>query len=332
MSEPVLGEAGNASSEPVASGRDGEEKPAMDDQQRDWSPIGRERSHEASASGRPDSNGAVDGPGADGAVAPDAAVTKVSRRRRRGSRGGRGRRTGISVVGPPDEEDRDEPVEAVPVVAEVLPAPPPPKPKIGDTRPGSPPVTKRRVRKDLVAGTEVTLAGRARAGERADEVATGSADTTGPRDRRPRRRKGEPGEGDELDNGPTNGPAARPPRAGPRPHRGRPTLPVAPASRAAVVGPAARGARAQRPRTRRPRSQRPRSQRPRPGRPRPGRPSRLARRRTGRRRARLAGEARNGVTGLWGATSWSSTSALRLRRYAVLEGRTLIEHYVSRAR
>ena len=172
MSEPVLGEAGNASSEPAASGRDGEEKPAMDDQQRDWSPIGRERSHEASASGRPEGNGAVDGSGPDGALTPDSAVTKVSRRRRRGSRGGRGRHTGMSVVGPPDEEDRDEPADAAPVVAEVLPAPPPPKPKIGDTRPGSPPVTKRRVRKDLVAGTEVTLAGRARAGERSDEVAT----------------------------------------------------------------------------------------------------------------------------------------------------------------
>ncbi len=60
------------------------------------------------------------------------------------------------------------------MASEVVPAPPPPKPKIGDTRPGSPPVTKRRVRKDLVAGTEVTLAGRAVADERPDEVATGS--------------------------------------------------------------------------------------------------------------------------------------------------------------
>ncbi len=58
MSEPVLGEAGSASSEPATFGRDGEEKPAMDDQQRNWSAVGRERSHEASGPGRPDTNGA----------------------------------------------------------------------------------------------------------------------------------------------------------------------------------------------------------------------------------------------------------------------------------
>ena len=38
MSEPVLGEAGNASSGPAAFGQDGEEKPAMGDRQRDWAP------------------------------------------------------------------------------------------------------------------------------------------------------------------------------------------------------------------------------------------------------------------------------------------------------
>ena len=43
MSEPVLGEAGNASSEPATFGRDGEEKPAMDDRRRNWSPVGPEK-------------------------------------------------------------------------------------------------------------------------------------------------------------------------------------------------------------------------------------------------------------------------------------------------
>ncbi len=38
MSEPVLGAAGNASSEPATFGRDGEEKPALDDRPRDWPP------------------------------------------------------------------------------------------------------------------------------------------------------------------------------------------------------------------------------------------------------------------------------------------------------
>ena len=54
------------------------------------------------------------------------------------------------------------------------PPPPPPKPKIGDTRPGSPPVTKRRVRKDLVAGSEMALSGPNPVGERPDEASVAS--------------------------------------------------------------------------------------------------------------------------------------------------------------
>ena len=57
--------------------------------------------------------------------------------------------------------------------SDVAAPPPPPKPKIGDTRPGSPPVTKRRVRKDLVAGTETGLAGRAAAGVAPEDAGRG---------------------------------------------------------------------------------------------------------------------------------------------------------------
>ncbi len=97
MSEPVLGEAGNASSEPAAFGRDGEEKPALDDRPRDWAPVGPDSS--LGVAGGPDGNGAPDTTtDHDGQMTQDGPATRVSRRRRRGSRGGRGRHAGMSVV------------------------------------------------------------------------------------------------------------------------------------------------------------------------------------------------------------------------------------------
>jgi ribonuclease E len=238
MSEPVLGAAGSASSEPAEFGRGGEEKPALDDRPRDWRPVGPEVSPDA-ANGS-DITRAPDGSiTQDGQVAQDGAVTKVSRRRRRGSRGGRGRH-GMAVVSAPEDEAPEEPADATKVLTEGPPAPPPPKPKIGDTRPGSPPITKRRVRRDLAAGTtEIPLAGRALAGRRAEDAGDGPTGPTGtgqtasgqtasgqtasgtagtgvtgtgvtgsgpsdaaePRERRPRRRRGEPGEGSEAEGG-----------------------------------------------------------------------------------------------------------------------------------
>ncbi len=179
MSEPVLGAAGNASSGPAGFGQDGEEKPAMGDRERDWAPVVPDSSRDAT--GGPDTNGGPDGAitpddslTPDGAVKPDGAITKVSRRRRRGSRGGRGRHTAMAVVGAAEDERPEEAAEAAEVTKVLTqgpPAPPPAKPKIGDTRPGSPPVTKRRVRKDLLAGgTDPSLESRPVADERTEDI------------------------------------------------------------------------------------------------------------------------------------------------------------------
>src|ERR1700722_16062414 len=123
MSEPVLGDAGNASSGPAAFGQDGEEKPAMSDRQRDWAPVVPDGPLDASSG--PEANGGPDGAlTPDDSLAADGAVTKVSRRRRRGSRGGRGRHTSMSVVGAAEDDRPEEAAEATQVLTQGPPAPP----------------------------------------------------------------------------------------------------------------------------------------------------------------------------------------------------------------
>ena len=138
MSDPLLGEAGNANPEPAAlGGTGGDEFTNLD--------------------------------GTAGSVA------KAPRRRRRGSRGGRSRHgAGVLVASSADGEETDEPEEAVDLPGPALPtaalpaaalpaSEDPPaaavaKPKIGDTRPGSPPAPKRRARKEAGTGPAKVLA------------------------------------------------------------------------------------------------------------------------------------------------------------------------------
>ena len=173
MSEPLVGGAGTASPDPARFGRDRDQEPAMEAPGHEWAPGQHDD--------RLDGDGAhaeperpvvtADGPAvADGAVpaADGAVVSKVSRRRRRGSRGGRGRHSpAVGAVAPESEaeddgSEDDAPGETSPtplllteqlpaqpeeVAAEIAPRPAV-RPKIGDTRPGSPPAPRRRVRKD----------------------------------------------------------------------------------------------------------------------------------------------------------------------------------------
>jgi len=162
MSDPLLGEAGNSNPEPAALG----------------------------------------GPGGDQFTnldGPAGSVAKAPRRRRRGSRGGRSRHgTGVLLASSADDEGLEEPTEppgpapAAAMVANEEQPPPVPvaKPKIGDTRPGSPPAPKRRVRKDTGTGPAKMLAKDAAADglEEADDP-SGAGGTA----RRPRRRKPLPG-------------------------------------------------------------------------------------------------------------------------------------------
>ena len=130
MSDPLLGEAGNANPEPAAlGGTGGDEFTNLD--------------------------------GTAGSVA------KAPRRRRRGSRGGRSRHgAGVLLASSSDDEgpeEETEPPSAAPAaplleIDEQPPAVPVAKPKIGDTRPGSPPAPKRRVRKDAGTGPAKVLA------------------------------------------------------------------------------------------------------------------------------------------------------------------------------
>ena len=122
------------------------------------------------------SDGVAVGPDGTVPAADSAVASKVSRRRRRGSRGGRGRHSPAVGTVVPDSEAQDEvaeedgPGESAPtplVLTEQVPAQPEEvaadvasrpavRPKIGDTRPGSPPAPRRRVRKDgATAGARV---------------------------------------------------------------------------------------------------------------------------------------------------------------------------------
>ena len=107
----------------------------------------------------------------------------------------------MSVVPVPEDEQPDETTDISPVLTEEPPAQPAPKPKIGDTRPGSPPVPKRRVRKEGVsAGAKVAVQDGSSADGRPDEP--DEDDPTAAAGRRSRRRKSEPGEGGELGDSP----------------------------------------------------------------------------------------------------------------------------------
>ncbi|MGD0809272.1 MAG: hypothetical protein ABSA91_06145, partial [Acidimicrobiales bacterium] len=179
MSDPLLGEAGNANPKPAAlGGTGGDEFTNLD--------------------------------GTSGSVA------KAPRRRRRGSRGGRSRHgAGVLVASSADGEETDEPEEAADLPGPALPtaalpaaalpaSEDPPavavaKPKIGDTRPGSPPAPKRRARKEAGAGPAKVLAKDA-AGDGLDD--TDDAGGAGATARRQRRRKplpGVPGTGGPVD-------------------------------------------------------------------------------------------------------------------------------------
>jgi ribonuclease E len=158
MSDPLLGEAGNANPEPAAlGGTGGDEFTNLD--------------------------------GTAGSVA------KAPRRRRRGSRGGRSRHGagGLLASSSDDEglEEETEPPRPAPTAAlleneEQLLAAPVAKPKIGDTRPGSPPAPKRRVRKEAGTGPAKVLAKDAGADGLEETDDAGGA---GGAARRPRRRK-----------------------------------------------------------------------------------------------------------------------------------------------
>ncbi len=190
MSDPLLGEAGPPRPEPaLANGNGAHDVPAT---ARAWA-----------GAGDPSQDAASDQP-----IEND----KAPKRRRRGSRGGRGRR-GATVVlvdgSESPEQDQAEPaplVAPVPVLeAEVSPAPVAAaaavvvKPRIGDTRPGSPPAPpKRRVRKD---GT--TLAqGESAPADEPGGIEPADADDAAARARRPRRRRSAPGDVGALAHSP----------------------------------------------------------------------------------------------------------------------------------
>jgi ribonuclease E len=265
MSDPLLGEAGNANPEPAALGETGG-----------------------------DQFNNLDGPA--------SSVAKAPRRRRRGSRGGRSRHGAGVLVATSDDDDGPEEAAELPrpappsgplPVNEEAPAVAVTKPKIGDTRPGSPPAPKRRVRKEAATGPAKVLAKDAGADgfDEADDAGGAGAAA-----RRPRRRKplagapagtGGPGEaeragGTELA---TSAPKARP----------------AARSRAGATAVAAAGS------------------------DRPAAPRRASAERTAADKASL--DRRNRPLGRYLMAVHVGPTATQI---AVLEGRTLIEHYVSR--
>jgi ribonuclease E len=278
MSDPLLGEAGNANPEPAALGGTG----------------GDEFTN-------------LDGPA--------GSVAKAPRRRRRGSRGGRSRHgAAVLVASSADDDDEVEdaaelsrpaapaaaalPVAALPVEGEPPAVVAVAKPKIGDTRPGSPPAPKRRVRKETGTGPAKVLAKDAAADgydDSDDASGVGAA-------RRPRRRKpvaGEPGPGtgsaveaERAVGADLAAPAART-RPSPRARAGAAAVAVAASDRPAAPRRAG-GDRADRAD------------------------------RAGTDKASLA---RNRPLGRYLMAVHVGPTATQI---AVLEGRTLIEHYVSR--
>ncbi len=323
MSEPVIGGAGTARPDPADYGRDADHMPAMEDPPSGW-PAG------------PPDDDALDGDAADADVAvgaSDGAVAaKVSRRRRRGSRGGRGRHPAPVAVngsgdiersGSDDEEPggdnsgevpepplslSDEAPEVPLVVGEgaTATARPPTKPKIGDTRPGSPPVPKRRVRKEAGAASAVGPKAPSADGAQEDVPGTVQEEAGGPvrgaKARRSRRRKGEAsdGPGPRWDRPRREGPGARRPGAADRTGGAAvaSTTGAVLSTRATAAGRAARG----------------------------GSVPAGDRSPDGTNRRNLT-ERRNRPLGRYLMVVHVGPTATQI---AVLEGRTLIEHYVSR--
>ena len=258
----------------------------------------------------------------------------------------------MSVVSASDAEHEDATAEPAQVLAdgpstsegqlqsEAVAPPPPPKPKIGDTRPGSPPVTKRRVRKDLVAGSEMALSGPNPVGERPDEASVASAGSaTDGRERRPRRRRAEPaaepGSGADIDGAAAAGLTAGAATAGALGSTARATAGGRAARNdgAQAAGAQALGGQASR--------ARPRGHRPGTGAP--------TAREMGAREMGVASRSGDGRSGDGRSGDGSPRRGAQDRRnrplgrylmvvhvgptatqIAVLEGRTLIEHYVSR--
>ena len=277
MSDPLLGEAGLPRPEPaLANGNGAHDVPAT---ARVWADTGD-----------PSQDGASDQP-----IEND----KAPKRRRRGSRGGRGRRGATVVLVDGSEAPEGEVAEPTPVpgpvpvleaegldvkglAAPVVAATVVVKPRIGDTRPGSPPAPpKRRVRKDV-----------------ADEpggVEPGDADDAAARARRPRRRRTVPGDVGPLAHSPAaserQGPdrqtVARVGGAAPSPTVAAPVR----AARTAAADVAARDPEAK------------------------------------TRRGSVNIDRRNRPLGRYLMVVHVGPTATQI---AVLEGRTLIEHYVSR--
>jgi len=265
MSDPLLGEAGNAKPEPTALGGTGG-----------------------------DEFTSVDGPA--------GSVAKAPRRRRRGSRGGRSRHgAGVLLASSSDEEGLEEatelPLPAVPAAAlpgiEEAPAPPVAKPKIGDTRPGSPPAPKRRARKDAGTGPAKVLAKDA-AADAFDEADDGGG--AGAAARRPRRRKPLPGAPASGTGGPVEAERAAGAELATSPAKARPAARSRAGAAAVTVAAPDR----------------------------PAAPRRASADRTGADKANLG---RNRPLGRYLMAVHVGPTATQI---AVLEGRTLIEHYVSR--
>ncbi|MGA3217985.1 MAG: Rne/Rng family ribonuclease [Acidimicrobiales bacterium] len=290
MSEPLLGEAGPLRPEPaLADGKGVQDVPGT---ARTWAPGGDQSQDRAS-----------DQPIED---------EKAPKRRRRGSRGGRGRR-GAAValvepeVGPDGGGDIEAPGEtlevteiaspvAVPVVAATVV-----KPRIGDTRPGSPPAPKRRARKDAppapLAPADDNLADQPAGAGPVD------GDDAGARARRPRRRRSLAGDVGPLAHPPERQVPDRQPPARQAPTAGSAAGPAGPG--AALTGSVRSSGKAMA------------SSDEAAGRDLEGK----ARRGTG------SIERRNRPLGRYLMVVHVGPTATQI---AVLEGRTLIEHYVSR--
>ncbi len=148
MSEPLLGEAGPEGPEPALA--DGNRAHDVPGAARVWAEAGDQPQ---------------DGPSDQPIEASDQPIEneKGPKRRRRGSRGGRGRRgAAVALVDATDSPEGEGEVQppAPAVEAESAPALAPvaaagaAKPRIGDTRPGSPPAPpKRRARKETAPAT-----------------------------------------------------------------------------------------------------------------------------------------------------------------------------------
>ena len=271
MSDPLLGEAANAKPEPAALGGTG----------------GDEFTN-------------LDGPA--------GSIAKAPRRRRRGARGGRSRHgAGALLSSSADDDGLEEVAELPPRLAPPSgplpeaalpedgepPAVPGAKPKIGDTRPGSPPAPKRRVRKEAGTGPAKVLAKDA-VGDGFEE--TDDAGGVGAAARRQRRRKPLAGAPASGTDGPVEAERAGGAELATSGARTRPAARSRAGASAVAVAASDR----------------------------PAVPRRASADKAGQDRASLG---RNRTLGRYLMAVHVGPTATQI---AVLEGRTLIEHYVSR--